>query len=52
VRPSEIACGRADTSRASERLGWTATRTMPDVARLMVEARLARDAEQPRRQAA
>jgi len=52
VRPSEIACGRADTGRATSRLGWTATHTMPDVARLMVEARLARDAEQPRRQAA
>ncbi len=52
VRPSEIACGRADTSQATERLGWTASHTMPDVARLMVEARLTRDTEQPRRQAA
>lgn len=52
TRPSEIACGRADTRRAAERLGWRASFTMPDVARMMVEARLARDAEPPRRQAA
>jgi GDPmannose 4,6-dehydratase len=52
TRPSEIACGRADTRRAAERLGWRAQFTMPDVARMMVEARLARDASQPRRQAA
>lgn len=51
IRPSENRCGRANTSRATERLGWTARYTMPDVARLMVEARLAETA-QPRRQAA
>jgi GDPmannose 4,6-dehydratase len=52
IRPNELACGRADTRRAAERLGWRAAYTMPDVARMMVEARLARDAVRPRRQAA
>jgi GDPmannose 4,6-dehydratase len=52
VRPSEIACGRADTRRASERLGWTARFTMPDVVRMMVEAQLARDAAGSSRRAA
>lgn len=41
LRPSENRCGRADTTHASERLGWTARYKMPDVARMMVEARLA-----------
>jgi GDPmannose 4,6-dehydratase len=41
VRPTEIDRGRANTSRATDRLGWTATHTMPDVVRMMVEARLA-----------
>jgi GDPmannose 4,6-dehydratase len=41
VRPSENLCGRADVSRAAERLGWRARYRMPDVARMMVEARLA-----------
>jgi GDPmannose 4,6-dehydratase len=52
VRPSEIACGRADTRRASEQLGWTARFTMPDVVRMMVEARLARDTAGSSRRAA
>jgi GDPmannose 4,6-dehydratase len=52
VRPSEIACGRADTRRATERLGWTASHMMPDVVRMMVEARMARDAQAPARRAA
>ncbi len=52
VRPSEIAWGRADTRRASERLGWTAEYTMPTVVRMMVEARLARDGTLPTRRAA
>lgn len=42
VRPSEIRCGRADTTRANKNLGWSARYTMRDVARMMVEARLAR----------
>jgi GDPmannose 4,6-dehydratase len=41
VRPTELACGRADPSRAREKLGWQARYQMPDVARMMVEARLA-----------
>jgi GDPmannose 4,6-dehydratase len=52
VRPSEIACGRAATRRASERLGWTARHAMPDVARMMVEARLGSDSGSPSRRAA
>lgn len=40
LRPAEIACGRADPSRAAERLGWKAKYRMADVARMMVEARL------------
>jgi GDPmannose 4,6-dehydratase len=39
MRPSEIAVGRADPSRAAERLGWRAKYRMADVARMMVEAR-------------
>jgi GDPmannose 4,6-dehydratase len=38
MRPSEIAVGRADPSRAAERLGWRAQSRMPDVVRMMVEA--------------
>ena len=38
MRPSEILCSRADTSRASEILGWRAVHGMRDVARMMVEA--------------
>jgi len=44
MRPSENHCGRADTTHATERLGWTARYKMPDVARMMVEARLAQSA--------
>ena len=51
VRPSEILCGLADTKRASERLGWTAQYKMPDVARMMVEARLSQDIRSLRRAA-
>jgi GDPmannose 4,6-dehydratase len=39
TRPSEIRSGRADTRRAREILGWEARWQMPDVARMMVEAR-------------
>ena len=52
VRPSEIACGRADTRRATARLGWTATYAMPEVVRMMVDARMARDNQAPARRAA
>lgn len=51
VRPSENLCGRADVSRAADRLGWRARYRMPDVARMMVEARLAQ-APAPIRRAA
>jgi GDP-D-mannose dehydratase len=51
TRPSEIVCGRADTRHATARLGWTAQHTMPDVVRMMVEARLACEALAPRRAA-
>ncbi|MEX0670823.1 MAG: GDP-mannose 4,6-dehydratase [Pirellulales bacterium] len=43
VRPTEIDRGRAQTSRATERLGWTAQHMMTDVVRMMVEARLAKE---------
>ena len=39
ARPSEISCGRADPSRAAEVIGWRARYRMPDVVRMMVEAR-------------
>ena len=51
IRPSENRCGRADTSHATARLGWTAQYRMPDVARMMVEARAAQDALPLRRAA-
>jgi GDPmannose 4,6-dehydratase len=41
LRPTEIACGRADPSKAYRTIGWRATYRMPEVARLMVEARSA-----------
>jgi len=47
MRPTEIVCGKADPSRAAERLGWQARYCMPDVARLMVEARLAAEGGSP-----
>jgi GDPmannose 4,6-dehydratase len=49
LRAGEIRTSRADPSRASARLGWRARHTMPDVARLLVEAR--RPAEPIRRAA-
>jgi GDPmannose 4,6-dehydratase len=49
-RPGEIPSSQADPSRAALRLGWKARHTMPDVARLMVEARMA--TEEPQRRAA
>lgn len=52
VRPTEISCGRADPSRALQRLGWKARYAMPDVARMMVDARLAESRHAGRRVAA
>ncbi|MFM8891584.1 MAG: GDP-mannose 4,6-dehydratase [Planctomycetia bacterium] len=40
VRPTELECGRADPSRAQQLIGWSAQHRMPDVARMMVEARI------------
>ena len=51
MRPSEIQSGRADVSRAAMQLGWKARYAMPDVAKMMVEARLARSATPIRRAA-
>jgi len=39
VRAGEIPVSRADPARAAERLGWRARRAMPEIARLLVEAR-------------
>ena len=50
VRASENHCSRTDVSRAASRLGWKARHTMPDVAPMMVEARLARSSPAPRLQ--
>jgi GDPmannose 4,6-dehydratase len=41
-RPSDLAEGLGDASKAREVLGWTATYTMRDVVKAMVEAELAR----------
>ena len=51
TRPSEILSGQADTSHAAAQLGWTARSHMADVARMMVEARLAAQAPAIRRAA-
>jgi GDPmannose 4,6-dehydratase len=51
TRPSEILSGQADTSHATAELGWTARSHMKDVARMMVEARLATQAPAIRRAA-
>jgi GDPmannose 4,6-dehydratase len=37
-RPSDLAEGRGDASRAREVLGWSATYRMSDVVKAMVEA--------------
>jgi GDPmannose 4,6-dehydratase len=42
MRPSDLAEGRGDASRAREVLGWTATYRMRDVVKAMVEAEWAR----------
>ena len=44
MRPTDIRFGRADPSKARERLGWRAESRMHDVARMMVEAELQRSA--------
>ncbi|HEY9810710.1 MAG TPA: GDP-mannose 4,6-dehydratase [Halomicronema sp.] len=38
-RPTELAVGRANPAKAKEKLGWEAKYKMPDVVRMMVEAR-------------
>ncbi len=38
LRPTDLSCGRANPSRARERLGWVARYGMPEVVRLMIAA--------------
>ncbi|MEL7038615.1 MAG: GDP-mannose 4,6-dehydratase [Cyanobacteria bacterium J06592_8] len=38
-RPTDIAVGRANPTKAKEKLGWEAKYKMPDIVRMMVEAR-------------
>jgi GDPmannose 4,6-dehydratase len=38
LRPADISIGRANPTRAKERLGWRARYRMPDVVRMMVDA--------------
>ena len=38
-RPTELAVGKANPGKAKEKLGWEAKYKMPDVVRMMVEAR-------------
>lgn len=40
LRPTDIMISRADPSKAERELGWKAQYAMPDVARMMVQARL------------
>lgn len=40
LRPTDILISRADPGKAARKLGWKAGYAMPDVARMMVEARL------------
>lgn len=40
MRPTDLLVSRADPTRAFELLGWKAERTMPDIAKLMVEYQL------------
>lgn len=44
-RPTDIAQGHANPTKARLQLGWTANHTMSDVAQLMVEQRLYREFE-------
>lgn len=41
LRPADISTSRGNPAKAKARLGWAATKTMPDVARLMVDHELA-----------
>jgi GDPmannose 4,6-dehydratase len=38
-RPTEIGVGRGNPGKAKQKLGWEAKYKMPDVVRMMVEAR-------------
>jgi GDPmannose 4,6-dehydratase len=38
-RPTDIAVGRANPAKAKEKLGWQAQYKLPDVVRMMIEAR-------------
>jgi GDPmannose 4,6-dehydratase len=40
-RPTDLMTGRANSSKASQKLGWAAKNRMDDVVRLMVEAEMA-----------
>lgn len=39
LRPTDIAVGRGNPSKAEQKLGWKAQYKMPDVVRMMIEAR-------------
>jgi GDPmannose 4,6-dehydratase len=39
LRPTDIAVGRGNPSKAEQKLGWKAEYKMPDVVRMMIEAR-------------
>ncbi len=41
-RPTEIAIGRGNPRKAKEKLGWEAQYKMPDVVRMMVEAKMSK----------
>lgn len=43
LRPTDLAISRGNPTKAKEKLGWEAQYKMPDVVRMMVEARLAAD---------
>ncbi len=43
LRPTDLAISRGNPAKAREQLGWQAQYKMPDVVRLMVEARLTAD---------
>ncbi len=39
LRPTDITVGRGNPSKAEQKLGWKAQYKMPDVVRMMIEAR-------------